>query len=468
MYSLYERICKPAKMCRRVGALGALPTGREVIRRTARVALPSIAEALLIAVVGMVDTYMVSGLGDYAISAVGLTTQPKFVSLAPFLALNIAISALVARRRGEGRMGEAGKVLQQAMMVSLALCAALTCAAWFAAEPAIALMGSQADTHTAATGYFRIISAGMVFNVVTMVINAAQRGAGNTKIAMKTNLVANLVNVALNYLLIEGNFGFPRLETDGAAIATMIGTAVAMGMAIASVSGKHAQIHLFRGFKLRLEKAVMASLLKLGLPTLAEQLCVRVGFIMFFALVANLGTTANAAHHIGMNFMSLSFSLADGLSVAAVALVGRSLGEKRKDMALVYSSTCQRFGVCFSVLLFAIYVPFGRTLYSLFSNNPEVQAYGSQLMPVLAVVVFIQITMIIFMSCLRAAGDVRYVALVGLLSIGIIRPAGAYLLCYAAGMGLLGAWLGMLIDQMMRLLLSYLRYKKGKWLDIKI
>jgi putative MATE family efflux protein len=462
------RLFNAEKLSRRVGARGPLPPNEDVVRETLRVALPAIVETLSVAVIHMIDTYMVSNLGDYAISAVGLTLQPRFVMLAPFMALSIAVSALVARRRGEGRMDQALKTLRQAFMIALALSVLISAASLLLADPVIRLMGSQPDTHADAALYFRITMAAVAFNAVTLVINAAQRGAGNTKIAMQTNLTANLVNVAFNFLLIEGRFGFPRLEVRGAAVATAIGMAAACAMALLSVARKNGMLRLFHDFSLKPDGPILRSLLRLSLPTLGEQMVTRFGFIMYFMIIARLGTVANSAHHIGMNFISISFSLGDGLASASIALVGRRLGEKRPDLAVIYSAVCQRFGLCCSFLIALIYIPFGRQLYSLFSETPEVHRYGEELMRVIAVVVFIQISMVIFVSCLRAAGDVRYVAAMNFLCIGVIRWIVAYLLCYPAGLGLIGAWMGLLADQTLRLALSWRRYRKGKWVEIKI
>lgn len=468
MKPIGELLFAPERIIRRTGAQGPIPPKGQILRETLKVALPAVAETFLIAVISMVDTYMVSGLGDYAISAIGLTVQPRFLTLAVFMALSIAISTLVARRRGEGRMEEANKVLRQAFILTLALSAVLSAVVIALAEPAVRLMGSQPDTHDAATAYFRILMAGLVFNAVMLVVNAAQRGAGNTRIAMQTNLTANAVNVVLNFLLIEGRFGFPRLEVRGAAIATVAGMAVACGLALLSVARRKGQLHLFQSWSWKPDREIFRSLLRLGVPTLIEQLVTRLGFLMYFMIIARLGTIAYAAHHIGMNFISISFSFADGLSAASIALVGRWLGEKRADLALVYSALCQRIGLCCSFLVAAVYIPFGRRLFALFSDTPEVQHYGVQLMYVISVVVFIQITMVIFVSCLRAAGDVRFVAVMNFASIGTVRWMLAYALCYPMGLGLVGAWLGMLVDQTLRLILSYRRYRKGRWVEIQI
>ena len=468
MKSFSDRLYNAEKLSRRVGVRGPLPPNREVVGETLRVAAPAIVETLSIAVIGMIDTYMVSNLGDYAISAVGLTMNPRWILLSPFLALSIAVSALVARRRGEGRMDQAGKILQQAFMIALALSAVVSAAGLLLADPAMRLMGSQPDSHADAVRYFRVVMAGVVFNAVTMVINAAQRGLGDTRIAMRTNLLANLVNVVFNFLLIEGRLGFPRLEVRGAAVATVIGMAAGCALAFRSVTRRDGALRLFQGLRLRPDGPILRSLLRLSLPTLGEQMVTRAGFMMYFMIIARLGTIANSAHHIGMNFISISFSLGDGLAAASIALVGRRLGEKRPDLAVIYSAVCQRFGLCCSFLIALIYIPFGRQLFSLFSKTPEVRAYGAELMRVIAVVVFIQITMVIFISCLRAAGDVRYVAVMNFICIGVIRWIAAYFLCYPMDLGLVGAWLGLLADQTLRLFLSWRRYRKGKWVEIKI
>lgn len=445
-----------------------MPPKRELVAKAWRTAMPAVAESLMIALVSMVDSYMVSGLGDYAISAIGLTTQPRFLGLALFIALSQAVSLLVARRRGEGNREEANRILQQAVLIILILGSVFTAVCLSLASPMMKLVGSQPDTHGAAVEYFRILMAFMILNAVTITINGAQRGVGNTKIALKTNIVANAVNVVMNFLLIEGRFGFPRLEVRGAAIATVLGTAAATVMALISVAHSEGYLNLFKGFRIRFYKSTVGLLAKLGTPVLIEQLMVRVGHLVFFAMIARLGTTANAAHHIGMNFFNISFACSDGFAVTAVALVGRSLGAGRKDLAYIYSSICQRFGLLASAAIALIYVPFGRQLFGLFSQSPEVLQYGTVLMPLIAVASFAQISMIIYMSSLRAGGDIKVVATLSIIFIGIGRPLFGWIFCYPVGLGLVGAWLGMVADQTGRLIFAKARYSSGKWMDIKI
>ncbi len=449
-------------------ALGEIPQAREILKSTITVAWPSILESFLVALVGVVDTIMVGTVGTEAIAAVGLCTQPKFIALALFVSMNVAVSAIVARRRGQGDRESANAVMRQALVVTLILVAVVSALTVIFAPQILKVAGSNADTHDQAVTYYRIIMGGLVFNVVSLVINAAQRGVGNTKIAMRTNMVSNGVNICFNYLLIGGHFGFPRLEVAGAAIATVIGTVFAMGMSLYSVSKPEGYLHLsFKNF-FRFEGRTLASIWNVGSSTLVEQIFLRVGFLAFAAIVARLGTIPFAAHQIGMNIISISFSLGDGLSVAAVALVGQSLGRERPDMARIYGGACQRIGIFFSVIVCIVFVTQGRLLFSLFDKTEAVLEEGVIIMRFAAAVVFFQISQVVFSGCLRGAGDVRYMAAVSLLSATIARPTLGWLFCYGLGFGLTGAWIGLTIDQFLRLFFTTIRFISGKWTRIRI
>ncbi|MEF9969707.1 MAG: MATE family efflux transporter [Ruthenibacterium sp.] len=449
--------------------LGEMPSDKTILKRTLRVAWPSMLESFLVSLVGVVDTIMVSALGSYAIAAVGLTGQPKFICLAAFFSLNIAVSAVVARRKGERDRDGANNVLRQALLVTGVLTVLITILAFVFAEPILRLAGTNADTHAAATVYFRILTAGMVFNVFSMVINAAQRGVGNTKIAMRTNLASNAVNIVLNYLLIGGNFGFPKLGVAGAAIATVAGTVVALGMSILSISHTDGFLYLFyHNVKLKFDKKTLGTLANIGSASFAEQIFLRFGFLVYAMVVARLGTAAFAAHQIGMNVINISFSIGDGLSVASVALVGQSLGEKRADLAKIYGAFCQRIGLLCSLTLAIAYATVGRDVFMLFSNEPQILDYGAEIMRFVAIIVVLQVSQVIYSGALRGAGDTRYVALVSLISVAVIRPLAGWLFVYPLGLGLTGAWIGLMLDQFMRFLLSRRRFRGGKWMNIKL
>ena len=208
---------------------------KEDVKKTLDMAWPAILESFFTAFAGLVDSLMVSSLGSYAVAAVGLTTQPKFLGLALFVAANVSISALVARRKGEGKREDANRIFATFLVFVLVMAVLLSVLLVVCADPIIRFCGSEELTHDSAVLYFRIIMGGMIFNCIQMGVNAAQRGAGNTRITMRTNLVSNLVNIIANYLLIQGHFGFPALGIRGAALATVLGTVVSSIMSVLSV-----------------------------------------------------------------------------------------------------------------------------------------------------------------------------------------------------------------------------------------
>ncbi len=457
----------PQKVCKGM-ELGDVPPSGRIVRDALGVAWPSVLESFFVCLAGMVDTIMVGSLGSFAIAAVGLTTQAKFLGLAIFLSLNVAVSALVARRKGADDRESANRIVRMALLVTLGLTLVISTIFVTFASPIVRMVGSQADTHQYAVEYLQIIMGGMGFSTVSLMLNAAQRGAGNTRIAMLTNVISNTVNVIFNYLLIGGNFGFPALGVRGAALATVIGTVCACCLSIASVLRRDGFINLRAVKGWVADRTSVRSLLNVGSSAFVEQLCLRVGFLLFAMTVAHLGTTEMAAHQIGMNMMSMSFSFGDGLSVASVTLIGQSLGRKRPDMAKLYGNVCQKLGLICAFLVATVYFLFGKQIFMLFSQEAPILEYGSVIMRILSITLFFQIEQVVLFGCLRGAGDTRFTALVSLISVTCIRPGMSWLLCYPLGIGLIGAWLGTFCDQVLRFILTSIRFRKGQWIKIRL
>ncbi len=443
---------------------------KETIAESLRIAVPAIVESFFVAFAGLVDSLMVSSLGADAVAAVGLTTQPKFLGLAVFLAMNVAVSALVARRFGEKRREDANSILFTAMVMILILAAILSTGLVIFAPQIMDLCGSLPETHDSAVIYYRIIMGGMVFNCVQMGINSAQRGAGNTKITMRTNITSNTINIIFNYLLINGHFGFPALGIKGAALATVLGTVVAAIMSLLSISHPGSFLNILFIIKKKIRPTISAfkSLVRVGYSVFFEQMLMRVGFMMTAIMAADQGTAAMAAHQVGMNIMGLSFSFGDGLQAAAVALIGRSLGENKPDGAKEYGSACQMLGGVISVVLAVVYFFGGGLLMRLFFSEPEIVKIGVSIMRIIIIVVLFQIRQVIYMGCLRGAGDTLYTAVASTISVTIIRTAVSYLFGYTFGMGIAGIWMGVIGDQVARYIFAVIRFKAGKWVNIAI
>ncbi len=451
---------------------------RSMTKRSLSTAWPAMLESFFVTLAGMIDTMMVSALGPAAVSAVGLTQQPKFISLTLFFGLNVAVSALVARRKGEKRRDNASSVFLTALVFALIFCTVITVLFMVFAPQMMELAGSNADTHEDAVVYFRIIIAGTIFNVLTMLINSAQRGSGNTRLSMITNLTSSVVNVVFNYLLIGGNLGFPALGIRGAAIATVLGTVVSAGMAVFSLTRHSSYIRIqdMLARKLRPTRPDAKAIWTLTYNTSLENIAMRVGFLATALIAARLGTDEFAVHNVEMQLLSLGFAFADGMQVAAIALTGESLGAGRKKEAKAYGQICQRIGLIISILLSLLLLVAGRWFTSLFFTAEDLtEAARTQMIDMgvrinyfIMIIVLLQISQIIFSACLRAAGDVRYTLIGALVSVSFIRTVVTIVLVYVFHMGLDGIWFGILSDQLSRFILMSLRFRQGKWVDLRI
>lgn len=447
---------------------GDIPPSRDVYRRALQISWPSALESVLVSLMSMVDSVMVSTIGVEAIAAVGITGQPRMILLAMILSLNVGVTAVVARRRGQNDPAGANKCLRQTLLISCLLSLVLSILGFVFARPVILLAGAAADTIDQATLYFKITMVGFFFSCMGLTMTAAQRGAGNTRISLVTNIAANIVNMCFNIVLINGIGPFPRMGVAGAAIATSIGNIVGFGIAVASLL-KHGTFLSFR-FKVpwKIDMETISSVLKVSSGAIVEQVFMRIGFFTYVRTVASLGTVAYGTHQICMNILNLSFSFGDGLGVGASALVGRSLGEKRPDMAMIYGKVAQRLAIAMSCIICLLFI-FGRTfLVGMFTDDPGILAVGSNIMLIMAATCFLQTSQVVISGCLRGAGDTRYVAMTSLICITFVRPFTTWLFAFPIGWGLYGAWFSLFLDQIFRFVLNFSRFARGKWSRIEL
>lgn len=450
----------------------ALPEGVEsgmLYNDIVRIAWPSFVELTLTQLASMVDLMMVGSLGPWAISAVGLTMQPKFLMMTMFMAMNVGATALVARFKGQERPDKANIVLNQAILLTFILSIVASIVGFIFAEPMIRFMGAaDPEVLNGGTTYLKIQMLGFIGMALTTTVTATLRGIGDSKTAMKYNLIANLVNVVFNYLLIYGHFGFPKMEVAGASLATVIGQFVAfiLAMRVITKRGNYLHLDFKQGFKPRIN--YLKSIFNIGIPAMIEQLVMRAGMIIYSKTVASLGTVAFATHQVCMNITALSFMNGQAFSVSATSLMGQSLGKKRPDMAQAYSRRTRRMGMIISLGLGFVFFFFGELIISLYSDDINVIAQGAQILKIVAFIQPLQSSQFIIAGALRGAGDTRATAIITFITILLIRPGLAGLSIKVLHWGLIGAWIAYAADQLVRSLLILIRFNSGKWKDIRI
>ena len=456
-----------------------LPEGvqsKELYQDIIRIAWPSFVELLLTQLASMVDLMMVGSMGGadnptigtQALAAVGLTTQPKFLLMAAFVAMNTGVTALVARNKGNNDKEQANLVVRQGLLFTFCATVILSILGVIFARPMVVFMGSTEEIVTRwATQYLQIQMIGFLTMALTSTITASLRAVGDSKTCMIYNLIANLVNVCFNWLLIYGNLGFPALGVAGASLATVLGQLVAFIMAVTVLlrGNGFLKLELKKGF--RPDRRVLENMLGIGFPAMVEQLLMRAGMIIFAKTVATLGTTAYATHQVCMNIQALSFMTGQAFAVSATTLMGQSLGKRRTDMAQAYCSRTRTVGFTFSLVLAAVFVFFGGTIVGFYNSDPEIIRMGGRIMLIVAFLQPFQSSQFIIAGGLRGAGDTRTTAIITFITVLLVRPITAIVLV-SLGMGLYGAWFAMAADQVLRSALVLARYQSGKWKNIKL
>ena len=456
-----------------------LPEGvrnRDLYKDVLRIAWPSFIELLLTQLTSMVDLMMVGSMGGTAnptlgvnaLSAVGLTTQPKFLLMTAFMAMNTGVTALVARYKGTGDKESANLVVRQGLMFSFIATIILSTLGVIFARPMILFMGSTEEIVTVwGTQYLQIQMMGFVTVAMTSTITAALRAVGDSRTTMVYNMIANVINVIFNWLLIYGNLGFPELGVAGASIATVIGQFCAFVMAVTVIlkGNGFLKLELKLGFKPHAQ--TLKNMMQIGFPAMIEQLLMRAGIIIFTKTVASLGTVAYATHQVCMNIQALSFMTGQAFAVSATSLVGQSLGRRRTDMAQAYCTKSRMVGLVCAVGMLLLFAFFGGDIVSLYNSDEQIIQTGARIMLFVAFMQPFQSSQFITSGGLRGAGDTKSTAKIIFITVLVVRPVLA-IVFVGLGFGLYGAWMAFAADQLLRTALVMRRYNSGKWKLIKI
>lgn len=440
----------------------------QIRQRILKLALPSVAELLLATLFGMFDMMMVGGVGPAAIAAIGLTNQPVFLALAVFQALNVGTTAVVARSIGAKNTDDANEATRQTLVITLVLGLIMSATCVIFADPLIRLMGAEPDSLYWGVPYFQIVGAGLIFQTISMSLAAVLRGAGDTRTPMIYNIIANCVNIAFNALLINGYLGFPRLLVAGAAYATTLSRVVAAVLMLRVVYSGKFVIKLNGRGSFRPRWDLIGRIIRVGTPAALEQLLMRVGMMIFTRVVANLGTVVFAAHQVAINIVGLSFTPGQGFGMAATTLVGQSLGAKNPELAEKCGHETRRIGMYVASAMAVVFFFCGKWIAMAYSRDPGVIADAAMALKIIAIVQPAQSAQFILAGGLRGAGDTFWPLVSTLAGVVGVRVALALLFVNALHLGLMGAWLAMACDQLVRSLVITTRYRSGQWKHARV
>ena len=447
----------------------ATRASRKSIRiRVLTLAWPAIVDQFLTMAVNMVDTAMVGRLGAAALAAVGLGAQVMMMATAVFSSVTTGTTALVARFTGACEPENARKTARQSLIFGGFLAFASSLFFVLLADQIVGVLFSRAekDVMDGAALYVRIVGMGLIPQFLLIVTNSILRGAGDTRTPMQITAIANVVNAVGNYFLIFGVGIFPRLGLAGAAIATTVAHIVAGILALRALFGGKKAVALSLRDDFRPNTEVLMRILNVGIPAGMEQGVMRVGQLLYTMILSSLGTVAYAAHRIALQAESLSFMPGFGFALAATSLVGQALGaeepEEAEYVGLEAAHRRHRYGSDGRDLF-----DLSRALVSVFTTDEAVIAQSAVVIRIVAVSQPFMALHMVLAGGLRGAGDTRTVMLVSLIGICGIRLALTLLLVYL-GWGLVGAWIAMTVDLVIRGSLLYWRFRQGRWKEVKV
>lgn len=442
--------------------------------QTIKLTVPVFLELLISSLFGMVDMMMVGNSGapsitTPSIAATGITNQVMLVGIAMAQAMSVGGTAMISRHCGAGQEKKVPHIVKHLMvlMIAIVIIPFVGISLLFP-QRIMSFIGAEQETINIGLNYFRIIIVGFIFQSLNLSIFASMRGAGDTKTPMVINIGVNLLNVIGNYVLIFGKFGLPAMGVTGAGLSTSLSHVVAfMILMVILLKKTHiVRLNLSKGF--RFSKRIIQNLVMVGGPAALEQVGFRLGVILFIKIVSGLGTVAYATHQIASSIISLSFAPGQAFGIAASTLVGRSLGQNRLDRADRFIKETNRLALIASGFFAFLFFFFGPQLVSLYTKDPGVIVLSAGVMRIIALIQPFQASAFAISGGLRGAGDTVSTLIVTMVGVIVIRLSVAYVLINLVGLGIAGAWLAMLADQIIRWIGISIRYKTGKWKHIEL
>lgn len=434
-----------------------------------RLMLPCLTELLLGQLVSMVDMIMVGGLGTKAINAVGICGNPTMLLMMIFTALNVGTTALISRAKGEGNIYKANQVAKLAIFVNLIAGLLMMALGLLFTDPLIRMMGApDAQTAALATDYLRMRIYAMPFIAVGAVNNAILRGMGNARSPMLYNLFANGCNVLFNWILIHGIWFFPEMGVVGASLASSIANVISAAISCALFLHGHSDIHIRLREKMEFDKNMLSNLFRIGAPSMAEQIVMRIGLIICGRLTISLGATDYAAHQLAWNILNILLLCGSAMQMAISPLTGQSLGRK----SVLHAEQYAKYGVHLLLLIMALCGLFciflGRPLLALYSPEPDVMNAAIPILRLIGASLPTMAFQYVHGGVLAGAGDTKYNAPFFILSSVVARIPLQILFQNVFQWGLIGVNLSFVADVMLRWVLFSGRYKMGKWKTVKL
>ncbi len=418
--------------------------------------------------VAFADNIMVGQLGTAELAAVSLGNSFVFLAMSLGIGFSTAITPLVAEADGAGNKADGKSALKH----GLVLCTILGLSLFgliLLLKPLMYMMKQPPEVVKLAMPYLDLVAFSLVPLIIFQAFKQFSEGLSQTKYPMYATIIANIVNIILNYLLIFGSFGFPKLGIVGAAIGTLVSRVLMVVYIWYLLKGKKKFHDYVTGFDFRkIEKSVMRKIIDLGFPSALQMFFEVAIFTAAIWLSGVLGKNAQAANQIALNLSSMTFMFGMGLGIAAMIRVGNQKGLKSfTDLRRIAQSI---FLMTFLVeIVFAAVFLLGKnwlpTLYldtddiSNMADNTEVIYLAGQLLLVSA---FFQISdgiQVVVLGALRGLQDVKIPTFITFIAYWLIGFPISYYLGLYTDLKSMGIWVGLLTGLTVSAIMLYIRFE---------
>lgn len=430
-------------------------------------AVPMVLELVLESTFAVVDIFFVSKLGPSAVATVGLTESYLFLLYAVAMGLAMAVTAVVARRIGEGKREEAAVVAVQAIFVALLVSVLPALVGIFYAQDLLRLMGADAWAIEHGYRYTQWMLGSNAVIVLLFVINAIFRGAGDAAIAMRVLWLSNGLNILLCPLLIFGFGPVPALGIEGAAIATTIGRGcgVLFQLWMLFHSGKHIRVSLAQ---LVWRGAALWTIVRTSLGGIGQMIVAMTAWIFLMRILAEIGSTAVAGATIAIRLMMFTMMPAWGMSNAAATLVGQNLGAGHADRAEASVWRIGWYNMAYLVGVSVLFFAFPQQLVGFFSSDPEVVKVGAEWLRILSYALFVYGWWMVTVQAFNGAGDTITPTKINVVFFWLIQIPLCYLLAIHFGWKELGVFWGVFVSETSVGLFTLWLFTRGRWKQAKV
>ena len=437
---------------------------RPLLRRAFPVSLGMLSFSLL----SVVDTAMLGRLGAGPLAAAGIASTAYFAIVFSLAGIGIGVQTLVSRRFGEDKPVQCGEVLGAGLLLTLVAGVPLIIVASRLASLVSPVFSSDAAIVRMGETYLRYRFLGSLFFLVNWAYRGFYNGMGDTKKQLIYAVLITAANVVLDYLLIFGKAGFPRMEIQGAAIASSIALCLGTGYLFAASlrSGYRVGCRLYRDFT-HLVRWI-GPILRLSIPVVTQRFLSETCFFIFFMIVSHIGIFELAATNVMLSIYHLTIMPALGIAVAAATFVGQGLGANDPELSERYAWEGAKMAAYLMGGLGLLFIAIPGAVFSIYTSDPRVIAVGRLPLMLLGLTQAFGGIAIVLSNVLQGAGNTRFVMMAELLICGGAYLPAAYLIGLRLGGGIVGAWTGEYVYWIFLALLVTWKFRTGTWKKIRI